>query len=83
MKDAHGPGKPASDLKRASRPDLNGLTDLQTHHITSEMQKNEPNLSADKQLRALDQLRQRLQQASRALSSMRGDLERSDPLPPW
>ncbi|KAI7662454.1 hypothetical protein KC318_g8849 [Hortaea werneckii] len=45
--------------------------------------KHDPNLPRDKQLRALDQLRQRLLQLSRSLSSMRVDMERSDPVPGW
>ncbi|RMY92108.1 hypothetical protein D0861_02692 [Hortaea werneckii] len=45
--------------------------------------KHDPNLPRDKQLRALDQLRQRLLQLSRSLSSMRVDMERSDPVPAW
>lgn len=48
-----------------------------------ESYKHEHNLPHDRQLRALDQLRQRLSQSSRVLSSMRADLERSDPLPAW
>ena len=52
---------------------------------TSSMQsfKHDPNIPRDKQLRALDQLRQRLLQLSRSLSSMRVDMERSDPVPGW
>ncbi|KAK5123403.1 hypothetical protein LTR85_002835 [Meristemomyces frigidus] len=35
------------------------------------------------QIRALDQLRQRLSQLSQSLASTRADLERSDPAPSW
>ncbi|KAK4545469.1 hypothetical protein LTR36_002819 [Oleoguttula mirabilis] len=35
------------------------------------------------QIRALDQLRQRLSQLSQSLASARADLERSDPVPSW
>jgi len=40
-------------------------------------------LAPEKQIRALDQLRQRLSQLAKVISAAKIDLERSDPLPSW